>query len=139
MKLRDVYLTNKEKYFDYVVLIESGIFIEVFGEEASIINSLLGYKITNSSNILKCGFPKKGLDKVLLILKSRHINYIVFNKEGNVLDKKKYKDNKYMDYINNKDSLIRREIRINNIYNKLRNNIDSSDIDSTLSSIKELV
>lgn len=139
MKLREVYLVNKEKYFDYVVLIESGIFIEIYGDETSIINTLLGYKITSSSNMLKLGFPKKGIDKVLLVLRSKHINYLVLDKEGKIIDKKKYKDNKYMDYISNKDSLVRRENRINIICNRLKSIIDSNNIDNILSSIEELL
>ena len=139
MKLSEVYLSKKEKYIDSVILIESGIFIEVYGEESGIINSLLGYKVTSSSNMLKLGFPKKAIDKVLLVLRSKHINYLVLDNKASILDKKKYKDNKYIDYISNKDLLIRRENRINNIYNKLRNSIDSNNIDKVLSSIEELV
>ena len=103
MKLIEVYLSKKEKYFDSVILIESGIFIEVFGDETSIINRLLGYKITSSSNMLKLGFPRKVIDKVLLVLRSKHINYLVLDKEGSILDKKKYKDNKYLIMLDLKD------------------------------------
>ena len=92
MKLREVHLNKKEKYIDSVILIESGIFIEVFDSDSAIINKLLGYKITIGSNILKCGFPKSGLDRVLLILKSKYINYLVLDKEGKIIDKKKYKE-----------------------------------------------
>ena len=38
MKLYDKYLFNKGKYSEYVILIESGIFMEVFDGDAIIIN-----------------------------------------------------------------------------------------------------
>ena len=139
MKLREVYLCKKEKYFDSAILIESGIFIEVYGDETSIINRLLGYKITSSSSMLKLGFPKKAIDKVLLVLRSKHINYLVLDNKGSILEKKKYKDNKYMDFVNNKHSLIIRENRINTIVSKLKSCINDNNIDNILSSIEELL
>ena len=44
-----------------------------------------------------------------------------------------------MDCVSNKDLLIRRESRINNIYNRLKSIIDNDNIDNILESIENLI
>ena len=44
MKVIDTYKFYKEKYREYVVLIKSGIFYEVYNNDVSIMYSLFHYK-----------------------------------------------------------------------------------------------
>lgn len=50
MKLVDTYNGYKKIYKDYVVLIKSGIFYEVFNDDVGIMYSFFCYKITYNGN-----------------------------------------------------------------------------------------
>jgi len=65
MKLIDVYNNYKNDYKEYVLIIENGIFYNIFNEDTSIIYSLLNYKIKKSSNNYIIGFPQNNLNKVI--------------------------------------------------------------------------
>ena len=138
MKLYDVYLNKKAKYYNYVVMIESGIFYETFDKDSVIINKLVGYKILNNSNKLRLGFPSGVLNKVILELKVNHINYLVISKNGEIL-KKKYKDNNYDSYISDFNYYINIDNRIDLIYNKLKLKMKDDNIDNILSGIEKVL
>ena len=50
MKLIDVYNDYKEKYKDYVIMINSGMFYHVYNCDISVLYSLFHYKIKKISN-----------------------------------------------------------------------------------------
>lgn len=83
-----------KKSSDYVLLRETGKFLQVFDEDSIIVSYLMGYKIVNS----KVGFPSNVLFKVINKLEDNNINYLI-----------KYKDNK-------ED---KKDYKINNNYNKV--------------------
>lgn len=53
MKLYDIYLTRQAKYSEYILLIESGMFIETYDKDAIILNKLLQYKKVPGNQFIK--------------------------------------------------------------------------------------
>ena len=139
MKLYEVYLNRKIKYKDYILLIESGMFMESYNDDASLLNKILGYKILSKNSMIRIGFPSNNLSKVILILESKHINYLVLNKNNEIINRKKYKDNNYDKYTNDTFSLLDRSNRITKIYNRLQSKIDDDNIDKIILKIEELL
>lgn len=139
MKLYDVYLKRQDKYQDYVLLIESGIFYETYDEDATILNKLLNYKILSNNMNIRLGFPKKIIDKVLLVLESKHINYLILDKDNNIINRKKYKDNKYSNYVKNISNYTDANYRIEKICNKLKSKIEDANLEELLSKIEDLL
>ena len=139
MKLIDVYNNYKNDYKEYVLIIENGIFYNIFNEDTSIIYSLLNYKIKKGSNNYIIGFPQNNLNKVIDTLKKNNINYLVIDKNNTILDKYKSNNNCYsnfeldfnrLNYINN---------RIDNIYKLLKDKVFDSDIEKILFEIEKLL
>lgn len=139
MKLYDVYLKRQEKYQDYVLLIESGIFYETYNEDATILHKLLDYKILSNNLNIRLGFPQKIINKVLLVLESKHINYLILDKENNIINRKKYKDNNYSNYVKNISNYTDTNYRIEKICNKLKSKIEDKNLDEILSKIEALL
>lgn len=139
MKLYEIYLNRKIKYKDYVLLIESGMFMESYNDDASLLNKVLGYKILSKNSMIRVGFPSNNLSKVILMLESKHINYLVLNKNNEIINRKKYKDNNYDNYSNNVSNLLDRSNRISKIYNRLQSKIDDDNIDKIILKIEELL
>ena len=117
MKVVDLYNTYKDNYKEYVIFIKIGNFYETYNNDAYIISTLMNYKVKNLSETIRVGFPINSLVKVLDKLNNSKVNYIVIEKEEiyKISIKKKFRDNKYLNYDNN------RLIRINNIYSKILN------------------
>ena len=46
-------------------------FVDAYDKDATILNKLLQYKMVPGNQFIKVGFPKKNLNKVLLILESK--------------------------------------------------------------------
>ena len=53
MKLYDIYLTRQAKYNEYVILIESGMFVDAYDKDATILNKLLQYKMVPGNQFIK--------------------------------------------------------------------------------------
>lgn len=134
MKLIDVYNDYKVEYKEYVIIIESGIFYNVYNQDCSIIYNLLKYKIKYSNNNYLIGFPSSIIKKVTDILIDNKISYIIINKDENnnyfILEKNKSKHNNYNKYEIDYNRLSYLNSRICNINNKLLENIFSNDIES---------
>ena len=130
---------NKYKliYANYVILIKNGNFYNIFNRDAIIMSKLLEYKIIVKKNCLKIGFPLTSLDKVTAILENNNLNYIVVDQD--IVDKEKFKNNTYENYI---DEIIDYEInlkKINNIYETLIENQFNPNLKNTLDSIERIL
>jgi len=95
--IKDIFYNYKMKYLKYIILIKSGNFYIALGDDAKIINNILGYQIKEFSNTVKIGFPIISLNKVLDKLDTLKINYMIIDK--NVDLKKKYNKNNYNKYL----------------------------------------
>lgn len=70
------------EYKDTVILRKSGIFYHAYDDSAFVLCELFEYKVKKqSSGRCRVGFPVAKLDKVIKVLKSEHINIIVFDGE----------------------------------------------------------
>lgn len=116
MRLYDVYLEKKQEFPLFLILIQSGNFYEVYGEDALIFNKIFGYKVKKVSNASRVGFPLIALFKVTTKLKQLKINYVIVEK--NNLTKKKFNKNYYNIFVRNTSE---------DIY---KNNIKESDVDN---------
>ena len=130
---------NKYKliYANYVILIKNGNFYNIFNRDAIIMSKLLEYKIIVKKNRLKIGFPLTSLDKVTAILENNNLNYIVVDQD--IVDKEKFKNNTYENYI---DEIIDYEInlkKINNIYETLIDNQFNHNLKNNLDSIERIL
>lgn len=143
MKLIDVYNNYKNEYKEYVIIIESGIFYNVYNQDCSIIYSLLNYKIKYSNNNYLIGFPSSIIKKVTDTLCENNISYIIFNKDNDnnyfILEKNKSKHNNYNKYEIDYYRLSYLNKRINSINNKLLENIFSKDIEDKLMKIEKII
>ena len=141
MKVIDVYNLYKEKYREYVVLIKSGIFYEVYNNDVGIIYSLFHYKIRNIGNNFNIGFPINGISNVCNILDYKKINYIVLEKEDEykIVLKKKFNKNNYNEYKIDLSRLSYLNNRINNITYKLNNKIMDNNIEDILFKVERLI
>lgn len=117
MKVVDLYNTYKDNYKEYAIFIKIGNFYETYNNDDYMISKIMNYKVKNISNNVRVGFPITSLNKVLDELNNNKINYNVIEKDEiyKISIKKKFRDNNYLNYDNN------RLIRINNIYNRIIN------------------
>lgn len=121
----------KELFPDYVVFFKIGTFYETYNDDASIISYLFKYKIkTLSSDDRVCGFPISAINKVIYVLESKNINYIMLDKSHNYEEESKVnykKKNKYNDILIMANDYIEKVNRINKISNYLLK--DSTNLD----------
>lgn len=60
----DLFSQLKLEYKEYVILFKSGNFFLCFDEDATIMNHIFHYKITELKNNIKVGFPISLIDKI---------------------------------------------------------------------------
>ena len=88
------YFAVKGRYKDYIVFVKSGNFWNVFYRDALIIHGITGYKVSNN----KVGFPVKVLGKVLKMVSSLSINYVLVYELDDII-KCEYMSNSYTFYM----------------------------------------
>ena len=143
MKLIDIYNDYKKNYKDYVIIINSGIFYCVYNIDIGIMYSLFKYKIKRKANYYIIGFPNNKLVKVLEVLKSNHINYLLLDKDSNdkyiITDKYKDKNNNYNKFLIDMSRIDYLNKRINNISDKLNERLFDKEIEDLLFKIEKLL
>lgn len=132
--MKDKYYELKMKYEKYVVIMKSGIFYNVLGNDCYLMKSIFGYKINPFGDTIKIGFPLNTLNKVLRILDQLKINYIVYEHEIDI--KRRFQHNQYDLYLKNK---LTTDERIDSIYFKLRELKDTADFITILERIEEMI
>ena len=69
-KLYNIYLQEKVKNKDLILLFKSGIFYIALDEDATMLSNLFYLKLTDlNSSVKKCGFPCSSIDKYLTLFK----------------------------------------------------------------------
>lgn len=114
---------------------KSGNFYITLNDDAIVMHKVTSYKINNSSNFIKLGFPISTLDKVMKLLNDYNINYIVVDNE--IIFKSKFENNKYDEYINNEYEIILN--RINKITSILQDNINNQNIKTIINQIEDIL
>ena len=124
--LKELYNKYKFNYKDYILLIKSGNFYISLNNDAIVMNNIFNYKIKESTNFIKVGFPINSELKVKNYLDIINVNYVVIDEY--IIDKRKFQNNKYNEYSSkhNYRIYLNRIKRINDILKaNLNNNISS--------------
>lgn len=135
--LKEKYLNYKEMYNDYLILIKNGNFYLALNNDAIVMNTLFNYKIKESTNLIKVGFPTTSLNKIMSRLDTLSINYLVVDNE--IVNKRKFKNNSYAKYYKKVDNYEILISRINKIYDVLRKNLDKKNIKAILEEIEDIL
>ena len=81
-KLYSIYLNEKQKNKNNIILFKSGIFYLAIDKDAIFLSNTFGLKLTNlNDNIKKCGFPCNSLDKYLTIFKAYNLSVNIIDIE----------------------------------------------------------
>ena len=134
--LKERYTEYKKTYKKYILLIKCGNFYLGLNDDAIVLSSIFGFKIIESSNFIKCGFPLSSINKIEKKLNEIEVNYMIIT--NHIVTKEKYNNNNYNKYLvkNNYDILLNRINKINSI---LKNNLSNNKIVDILSKIEDIV
>ena len=132
--MKEQYLNYKKDYNDYILLIKKGNFYISLNNDAYIINKIFNYKIIESTNFIKTGFPLNNIEKIKNELIDKEINYIIIDKT--IIDKYKSKNNEYNNYLSTNYKIYLN--RINNINKILKDNINK-DLNNVLFEIENIL
>ena len=134
--LKELYNKYKFDYKDYILLIKGANFYICLNNDAIVMNNIFNYKIKESTNFIKVGFPINSELKVKNYLDTIKVNYVVIDKE--IIDKRKFQNNKYNEYNSkyNYRAYLNRIKRINDI---LKSNLNNNNISSILDEIEEVL
>jgi DNA mismatch repair ATPase MutS len=105
--LKEKYYKYKDIYDKYLVIIKIGNFYICLNEDAIILSNIFRFKIIESKNFVKYGFPLTSINKVINRLNNIQVNYLII--DNDIIEKEKYTTNNY--------KLL---YRINKIYNILK-------------------
>ena len=93
-KIYEKYKCLKQQNSNMLYLFESGIFYIFIDEDAKIVADILSLKITNlNETIVKCGFPKKSIEKYLKILNYCNYEIKIINSEDTIFTPTEFRNN----------------------------------------------
>lgn len=144
--IRDMETEYHKVYPDSILLVLSGNFYNVYGKDTYIlcyifkfklINKL--YKTINNENVYipKTGFPSNSLDRVLLELEERKINYVIKVKNKNDIFKDFKKLNIYKRKYEAGEKYCMDKIKVNEILHKCDDLCGKKDFSDLLDKIKK--
>lgn len=134
MRLKDNYFELKEKYKNYIIMMKSGTFYNVLGNDCYVFKNIFNYKINRFSDTVKVAFPLNTLNKVVDTFDRLKINYIVY--EGEIKLKGKFHGNNYDCFIKDRLTINERIERINILLNEAKHH---SNIIKILDAIEEII
>lgn len=115
---------------------KSGKFFHTFGDDATIMHYLLGYKIVAEKG--GAGFPETALNKVINALEDNEISYIVYDKEDILYAKDFKKINAYKNILKKGIKDLSNEERFAKVVNKIRN-LSDKELDNLLELIEDAI
>lgn len=134
VSMKEKYDLYKLNYKKYIVLFKCGNFYLALNDDAIVMNNVFKYKINESANFIKVGFPITSLNKIISELDKKQINYILVDKD--ITLKNKNINNKYNNYLSKTNNYEILFSRINKINKILKNNLTNPNIDSVLNNIE---
>ena len=134
--MKEQYIKIKEDYENYLIMFKNGNFYISLNNDAFIMNNIFNYKIIDTSNYIKIGFPINSLNKVSTKLDELKINYIIYDKA--IIQKIKFAPNNYKNFIKKNNYLLFLN-RIDKINYLLKNNIKNSNMDKILNKIENIL
>ena len=133
--LKEKYYKYKDIYDKYLVIIKIGNFYICLNEDVTILSNIFRFKIIESKNFVKCGFPLTSINKVINRLNNIQVNYLII--DNDIIEKEKYTTNNYDKYnTSNNYNLL---YRIDKIYNVLKLNIDNDNINNIINDIESII
>lgn len=135
--LKEKYNLYKNDYKEYILIIKSGNFYISINNDATIMNKIFKYKIIQTTNLIKIGFPINSLNKVLTELDNKTINYVVIDNE--IIEKQKQKNNQYSKYLTSYDKYQIYISRINKINEILKDNLTNKNISQIINNIESIL
>ena len=111
----------KENHFDTLIIVKDGIFYKSFYNDAKILWYLFNYKYINDS----VSFGNVPYDKVVSKLKRNDINFIIFDKEKELLSLIK-EDNTYHSYSDLANKSYDKRLKIDLLLKKLEFILDNN-------------
>ena len=133
--IKEKYNKYKSIYKKYLILMKVGNFYICLNEDAIVLSNIFKFKITESKNFIKCGFPISSLIKVINRLNDIKINYLIV--DNDITEKEKYTTNNYDKYNTSNNYILLN--RIDRIYSILKINVNNSNINDIINNIENIV
>lgn len=132
----EMYYKYRLEYKDFLLFIKVGNFYEVFDKDSLILNNIFYYKVKRIKDTIKTGFPINKLDYIIKLIDN--INYIVIE-NGNIVDKKIFKNNKYNNYTFDVNTIVVNSIKIERIIRILNEKLLNKNISNIIRDIEEII
>lgn len=146
--IRDMETEYHQKYPNAILLVLSGNFYNVYGKDAYILCYLFGFKFINKLYITeeekevyipRTGFPRNFLDKVLLDLEDKKINYVIKVKDKNDIVQDFKKLNTYQRRYIASEKYCMDKIKLNQIIEKCETLCGKKDFSNILDYIQKYI
>ena len=146
--IQDMKTEYHQNYPDSILLVLSGSFYNVYGKDAYILCYIFKYKIKNKlyitlddkeEYVINTGFPRNSLDKVLLDLEDKKINYVIKVKNKHDIFKDFKKLNTYKRRYEASKKYCMEKMKINEITSKLDELCGKRDFSSILEKIEDYI
>ena len=146
--IRDMETEYHQKYPNSILLVLSGNFYNVYGKDAYILCYLFGFKFINKLYITeeekevyipRTGFPRNFLDKVLLDLEDKKINYVIKVKDKNDIVQDFKKLNTYQRRYIASEKYCMDKIKLNQIIEKCETLCGKKDFSNILDYIQKYI
>lgn len=134
--MKNKYEFFKLEYKNYIILFKCGNFYISINDDANIMNSVFNHKIVDAGSFIKTGFPISALNKIIVELENKQINYLILDKE--IINKSKFKNNNYNNYLTYNNHNLNFN-RINLINKILKDNIANNNINDILNKIERII
>ena len=131
------YTYYKLNYPKHILMLKNGNFYISLDNDALIMSNVFNYKVKQSNNVIKAGFPIGSLSKVIMKLKNLNLNYLVI--ADGIIDVNNCDINVYDEYLSR---VIDNKVfikRIGEIYKVLLNNINKSNIRDVINEIESVL
>lgn len=133
--IKEKYNKYKSIYRKYLIFIKVGNFYICLNDDAIVLNNIFKFKIIESKNFIKCGFPLSSLVKVINRLNNIKINYLIV--DNDIIEKEKYTTNNYDKYNTSNNYIVLN--RIDRIYSILKINVNNSNINDIINNIENII
>lgn len=119
----------------YIKIRSNGLFYDTLDDDAYIIHNIFGYSISKTK---RCSFPNKSLNKVTNILDGKKINYIVMDSDGQE-EKHDFDNlNSYDKYLDKAKKHYNKEIKIDDIINKI-DKLSDEELDNLVNLVEKYI
>lgn len=146
--IRDMETDYHQKYPDSILLVLSGNFYNVYGKDAYLLSYLFRFKLIQKVYkteeekevyVPKTGFPRNSLDKVLLELEEKKINYVIKVKDKRDIVQDFKKRNTYQRRYIASEKYCMDKIKLNAIMEQCDALCGKKDFSNILNSIQEYI